>query len=504
MSLIERYANRIRGVISCYDRIIVQGTLPVFCFAEGMTSYLYAHQIRIFDYPRFAEPLRDAIRTNAERLAGENGIEIEFIRKAHIRKEDIIANVLKRRGTHPGLVHILSAMEACQSYKPWHNKATGKTFLRPDTGKCLHYYFYFIDEELGLCYVRVPTWCPFRLQFYFNGHQRLVHHLTQNGVGHRLIDNALTDIEDFEKAQALSDDLDIARLHRSLDEYAKLFCPVIKHLDFTYHWSLMQVEYATDVVFKRQVDLGPIYETITRTAIHTVKPDKVATFLGRKLTGNYQDELGNNFSTRIEGTCIKHHMGPVAIKMYDKFGLVLRIETTVNNPSFFKHHRWVEQRNGQKIFKLANLKKSIYSLNDLRLLLVAANKRYLAFVSEIDDPSAGQKLLHQVTEPKNLHGRTYKGFNFFSRDDQHLCEIIIRGEYAINGLRNKHLRHYLPDLNAGQISRRLKNLRAHGIIKRVGRTYKYYLTEFGRRVIVTAFKLKELFIVPQLAVSATA
>lgn len=118
------------------------------------------------------------------------------------------------------------------------------------------------------------------------------------------------------------------------DEYAGLYCPVIKQLDITYYWSLMQVEYSTDVVFKRQADLGPVYETITRTAIHTVKPDKVATFLGRKLTGHYQDELGNNFSTRIEGTCIKHHMGPVAIKMYDKFGLVLRIETTVNDPSF--------------------------------------------------------------------------------------------------------------------------------------------------------------------------
>ena len=157
MSLIERYADKIRGVISCYDRIVIQGILPGFCFAEGMTSYLYAHQIRIFDYLRFAEPLRDAIRVNAERLASENGIDIEFVRKSHIRKEDIIAKVLERRGSHPGLVHILSTMEACQSYKPWHNKTTGKTFLKPDTGKCLHYYFYFIDQDLGLCYVRVPT-----------------------------------------------------------------------------------------------------------------------------------------------------------------------------------------------------------------------------------------------------------------------------------------------------------------------------------------------------------
>ncbi len=235
MSLLERYADKIRGVISSYDRVIIQGILPTFCFAEGMTSYLYAHQIRIFDYPRFAEPLRDAIRANAERLAQENGIEIEFVRKAHIRKEDIISKIIKQRGTHPGLVHILSAMEACPSYKPWHDKKTGKTFLKPDMGKCLHYYFYFIDQELGLCYVRVPTWCPFRLQFYFNGHQILAHKLNKNGVRYHLIDNAFTDIEDFNTAQKLSDDLDIARLHARLDEYAKLYCPVIKQLDVTYH-----------------------------------------------------------------------------------------------------------------------------------------------------------------------------------------------------------------------------------------------------------------------------
>jgi hypothetical protein len=52
-------------------------------------------------------------------------------------------------------------MEACDTYKPWHDKQTHRTFLRPDTGKCLHYYFYFIDAELGLIYLRVPTWCPF-------------------------------------------------------------------------------------------------------------------------------------------------------------------------------------------------------------------------------------------------------------------------------------------------------------------------------------------------------
>ena len=89
-----------------------------------------------------------------------------------------MARVLAVRGEHPGLVHVISAMEACESYQPWHDKASGKTLPAPDSGKCLHYYFYFIDEELGLCYLRVPTWCPFRLQFYCNGHSWLARQLS--------------------------------------------------------------------------------------------------------------------------------------------------------------------------------------------------------------------------------------------------------------------------------------------------------------------------------------
>ena len=80
----------------------------------------------------------------------------------------------------------------------------------------------------------------------------------------------------------------------------------------------------------------------TRRTPHPDPVEQVATFLSRKLTGNYQCEAGGSFSTRIQGTCVKHHMGrAAAIKMYDKLGRVLRIETTVNDPSFFKHYlRW--------------------------------------------------------------------------------------------------------------------------------------------------------------------
>ena len=436
--LSERRSDRIAGVLSCYDRMLIQGTLPGLCYAEGMTGYLYGHRVRIFDYPRWAQPLREALRENAERLAAENGLEIEFIRRAKsFRKEDKIHQVLQQRGEHPGLVWIFSTMEPCSTYRPWHDKTTGKTYLRPDDGKCLHYYFYFIDEELGLCYVRVPTWCPFRLQIYLNGHHRLACRLKRKQIGHTRLDNAFLQIEDLERSQKIADDWPVEKLHRKLDEWAERYCPVIRQFEVRYHWSLEQVEFSTDLLFRRPEDLQAIYGPLTRTAIHTVKPDNVATFLGRKLSPLYQGEIGNRFNIRIEGTRIKHTLGPVAIKMYDKFGLILRIETTVNDVSFFPHYRTVEQRDGRTVTQWARMKKSIYSLPALREALQAANRRYLEFLSTLDDPSAGIDRLQKVSEPVRENERSYAGLNFFSAADQSLIETLARGEFNLRDSRTR-------------------------------------------------------------------
>ena len=249
-SLTERYDDRIAGVLSCYDRVVVTGTLPTVCYAAGMTKFLYAIGVRIFDYPQFASTLRDRVRERAASLAAQAGITIEHIAKSHIRKEAVVAEVLKRRGEHPGLVHVISAMEACGAYQPWHDKQTHKTFVRPDSGKCLHYYFYFIDAELGLVYLRVPTWAPFRLQFYCNGHSWLARQLTAEGIGFTAADNAFIRIDDWQRAQDLADRLSPDRLHLVLDRYAAQCCPVLDVFRQSYHWSLMQVEYATDLVFR--------------------------------------------------------------------------------------------------------------------------------------------------------------------------------------------------------------------------------------------------------------
>lgn len=209
--------------------------------------------------------------------------------------------------------------------------------------------------------------------------------------------------------------------------------------------------------------------------------------------------MGNRFNTRIEGTRLKHTMGPASLKLYDKFGHILRLETTVNDLHFFRHYREVEHRNGWRETKWTCRQKTISSLPALRQLLEAANRRYLQFLSTLEDPRKGRDQLRKLSQPSHHAGRSSAGFNFFDADDEALFCAVARGEFNISGLQNKTLRPFLAGRTSGQVSRLLKRLRLHGLLKKIGHSYKYYLTPFGKAVIATGLKLRELVIIPQLA-----
>ena len=371
-SLTERYDDRIAGILSCYDRLVITGTLPVVCYAAGMTGYLNAKGIRIFDCPEFAKTLRECVRDRAASMAAEAGVTLGTLRTRTSGRK-----MLSRACSSS----VATTRVWCTSSRPWKpatrtNPGTTSRRTRPSSGRtaasACTTTFYFQDAQFGLIYLRVPTWASFRLQFYCNGHSWLARKLTAKGIGYTMADNAFVRIDDWTRAQQLADALSPDQLHRALDRYAAQCCPVSEVFGQSYHWSLMQVEYATDLAFRSTATLGPLYEQLVRQSVLSVKAEQVASFLGRPITPLLAQEIGSQFSTRIEGTCIKHRFGKCAIKMYDKHGIVLRIETTTNNVSFFKHHRKVEHRTGPATRELAPLKKSIYSLIDLQRYCWAA------------------------------------------------------------------------------------------------------------------------------------
>jgi hypothetical protein len=226
----ERYDERIAGVLSCYDRVVVTGALRSVCYAEG-TRFLFANAIRIFDSPEFASKLRDRVRQRAASLAAEAGIEIEQIAKNHIRKEIVVARVLKAR---------LSGLAR--------QDATHKNFVRPDSGKCLHYYFYRHRSRSGLSarahLGAVPPAIllkrPQLAGATTDGRGHRFHHGRQRLRAHRRF---------FARA-GTRDGFSPDRLHAVLDRYAVMCCPVLDVFGQTYHWSLMPVEYSTDLTFR--------------------------------------------------------------------------------------------------------------------------------------------------------------------------------------------------------------------------------------------------------------
>ena len=150
------------------------------------------------------------------------------------------------------------------------------------------------------------------------------------------------------------------------------------------------------------------------------------------------------------------------------------------------------------------MKKTIHSLPALRELLFAANQRYLKFISAIATPQVGVEKLHKLAETKTENQHRHKGFNLFSEEDSCLFRTLLQGEFFISGFTNKQLRVYLSDKSVSQVTRLLKRLRVHGVIKKVGKRYKYYLTDFGREVAAMALKLREMVIIPALAFGVNA
>jgi len=184
--------------------------------------------------------------------------------------------------------------------------------------------------------------------------------------------------------------------------------------------------------------------------------------------------------------------------MYDKFGQILRIETTTNDGSFFKHHRRVEHRNGSPPAASPPVKKTIYSLIGLREILFGCNRRYVAHLFALDDFSAGVRTLERLTKPRRVDDKTVKGINFFDPVDNALLHALQDPRVNIAGIRRADLLAPLEQLSPARLSRQLRRLRDIGVIKRVAGTYRYYLTRVGRSATAALCRLTQNVLIPAM------
>ena len=498
--LTERFGRNIAGVLNCYDRLVLFGTYKPICHPKAMGFQLFEAGFRLLDYEKkFANTLRLQMKAHIQDEAAREGLEIIHVNYG-VRKEALVSQLLSERGEHDGVVCILSTMEKCSCFKVGKDKKKRFLELKWSGGKCLHYYVYLMDPDYGLCYLRIPTWAPFRLQFYCNGHNWLERRMNAEGIGFQKAGNCFVRIDDFERAQQLANEFRPEPLHRRLDELAARFVAVHPRWSEGLHWSIYQAEWATDIVFKSERILPALYQELVRTAAVEIQCSDIYSFLGKRLTTASAQEVSSRFQTLIEGTRNKHTLGKASIKMYDKQNRVLRIETTVNDITIFRHYREVKHKDGTREKKHAGMRKSIYSFGALAEQMQACNKRYLQFISQWRDHTKERTDLRKVTRStKDNKQHSYRGLNFFLKDDLDFMLAILRGEYAVNGFSNRLLREHLPGWSSQKVGRMLKRFRVLRLIKRAGNTYKYYLAARGRKTVIAALQIKERVILPAMA-----
>jgi len=496
--LTERYSEQIKGVLHSFDRIVVFGSFDEIKYSGAMDWHLKQKGVRLVDYEKkYATKLRQYIKDQVKAVSSYYGKEIEFVNQ-HVRKEDYVAKKLEDRGRRPGLVCVLSAMESCRAYKIRKDKKSGFLCVKNCPGKCLHYYIYFIDEELGLGYLRIPTWAPFRMQLYFNGHDWLERQMKKEGIRYKKVDNAFTHIFDFKRANEIAANLDPERLQRVFNKIAERWVGVYDYFHGQISWSVFQAELATDIVFKNDQVLPQMYEEITRTALCEFKCPDVYQFLGKRLCKTSKQFAESRLQTYAEGTRLKHSIKSNSIKMYDKQDRVLRIETTTSDVSSFQCYRRVASRDGSRDPRRASVRKALSCLDTVFKVLLACNKRYLSAISQMQDRTNERHRLSTVVESKkDSKGRSCRGVNFFKKDDLLFLNAILQGQHHIMGMRNQSLQYLLPNWNAQKIGRNLRRFRELGILKKVAGTTKYYTTKLGKDVLSAALQLKERIVLPE-------
>ena len=490
---IQQYKEDVIGHLSGFDRLVLRGTLRALAVKSGMLNYLWHVGVLLKDFGRFVQEKSAQLKAASYAEAQRQKRPILYLPSSKVSKEEIARGIAQKDGIQKGLIGILTAMEPCQTYELVRNRGQKKLELQPRIRKCLFLYHYWMDSRFGFMPGRIQTWFPFSIQIYLNGREWLARQMDRLGWGYHRQENCFSWIGKLSQAQALMDKQLRTDWPSVLDESARRLNPIHEQLlapyQEDYYWSAHQTEWATDILFKSAARLAKIYPPLVRSAICVFSSQDVMRFLGKKPHGNFQGEVVSHYGQRPEGVRVKHEVNGNSVKVYDKQGSVLRVETTVNNPRDLKVYR-VGQ--GEKCGSWKRMRKGVADLHRRAHISQACNERYLNALASIRVDRILGQVVGSICRPTRWKGRRVRALRPWSLEDSELLSTISRGEFNLNGFRNRDIRNFLfpgkQDREAkrrlsGRVTHRLRLLRAHGIIRKVPHTLRYVLTDKGREII---------------------
>jgi len=498
---VARHQADVMGILSGFDRLRLRGTLRSLYQPSVLLRYLYLCQVLLKGFKDYSKNLTRRILRGAEQMAKEANRPWEYLSSTRISKEEIARRMAGEHPVAEGLVAILRCVEPCQTYE-----IHGPQLVLTQ-GKCMHLYFYEQHPVFGFMHLRLQTWFPFQIEIGLNGREWLARQMDKVGLNYQRQDNYFAWISDAAKAQRLMDQQPQIQwrpeLEKLLNQNHPLHQEICRPLEWEYYWSCCESEYATDVMFKEPARLAALYPRLVQHALLSFGSRDVLRFLGRNipLSGNcnFAGQVVTDMKLRPEGIRIKHRAKRNTLKMYDKNGRGLRVETTINECEDFQVFRAPEGRPDQPK-KWRSMRRGLADLGRRAQVSKAANERYLVALAAVDEKRPLRQLADKLCRPITHNGRRYRALNPWSPWDGALLEAINRGEFAISGLRNRDLRAVLFPTKASdkqerrrsaRVSRWLALLRAHGILRKVPASHRYHLTSKGRTLVTALLTARE-------------
>lgn len=517
MTFAEQHSKRIDGILHGFDRLIFKGYLNSFFPEKGIYYYLSQIGVRLTGYNNFMKGQQKLFRNHIHQIAIDEDVEIHYVNKSKKSKDEIAKRDFQKVSNKKGLISIISCLETSPSFSLRGNKALKELEVVRENRQHLHYYLFYNDAEFGWMHFKVQSWYPFTIQIYVNGKEHLKRCLEKQDIAFETYDNSITWVEDLETAQQLADNLvnkKWDRFFNVLAERINPFLPKIKSVfDRGYMWCTHQSEYASDVLFKNRETLKNLYTGLVQHATYFKGGEDIYTFFGRNLHHLSTKEVSGSTKRFDQGFRVKHYLDKNSVKMYDK-NSVLRIETTINNSRAFKIYKDAI-RNNIPTKAWVPMGKAVSNLYRCAQIAKSCNLKYLNSLSQVKEPKDWDKKIDRISQSarrinKNNNTVKYSAFNLLSKETCLILEAISDGKFDIHPFSNKMLRQVLLEKNlfqidvndpfaikkiSGKITRLLAKLRAHKLVMKINKTFKYKLTKLGQSISYKILKFKKIELV---------
>jgi hypothetical protein len=509
---IARFEDQIQGTLSGFDRVVLRGSLRRLTHSQGMKMYLIRNQILCRDYLDHVREVSQDLKDASLAPFRQRQLPVFHVSSPKANKEQIARAFAEERNIVEGDVCALTAMELTPTFQ--HDKTTMAVRYRPT----LVIYHYRIDPEFGWMNARIQTWFPFYIHVCINGREWLARRMNREGLKYCRQDNCFPWIEDLKQAQGLMDEqlqTDWAsRLQPAAARLNPLHERIFAQFDATCYWSSVQCEWATDVVFRAGA-LQRLEPLLLRHGLLNFSSPDVLRFWGRRIgvsgagLDRFPAEITTSLKARVTGERLKHWTQGNSLKLYGKahtpVGDVLRVETMTSNVEVFRTYRPAEGGDEDDL-AWRRMRRGVADLHRRAQISQKTNERYLNAFATVDDATRFAELIQPLEQPRMYRNRRVRALRPFDQEDYRLLEAVQRGEFAINGLRNRDLQNllYPPAANcaaepeardkkrrSAAISRKLRLMRAHGLIHKVPKTHRYQLTNTGRLAIAAILTIHQ-------------